>query len=730
MIIHQIIFLLLVSLSAWLFCSTIFKRFTAVKMKGIMPKVGNIPRGIWRVFKEVILQWRVIRDRPIVGIMHALVMWGFFVFSWITMKHLFVGFINPQDLTHIEHDWYDTFAAFWAAIAVIIAMVVLSARRFVIMPKSLGDKRSLTSGIVAILIVLLMMTHLFSWSNVTNNFVVVYVNWWLHTLALFGMLVVIPKSKHLHLLLAPLAIFFRSETTSKMRALDIENEDFGMIKFSDLLPKDVLDINACVECGRCTEVCPANIGGGTLNPKSIILNMQKGFLAGGNIIAGTDQEVSRHDAWVSENDLFQCLSCGACEQACPVGIEHVGGKILDLRRGLASEGRIDNEKVTKLYSVMEKAPHNPWGIGQDMRRKFVEKEKLPIFDGSQEWLFWLGCGLSYDPHGQKVAVAMREILDAGNISWGVFENETCCGEPARKTGNEGLYLELSQKLIEKFKQNKVKKIISCCPHCTTTLDNDYRQIPEYESLDIEVVHHSELIAKIIPDLNLEFDFGEITYHDPCYLARGRNVVSAPRMILETCGLDIKEMEHFGHDTFCCGAGGGQMFIADDKKIDSSSRINHLRFQEAQNTKVNAIAVACPYCPIMLQDAANHVERTDIKIWDIAEIVSARLKPRQKEAEKEDAVGSRQEEVVVRDGVRFYHHPNGGGLVAETAQVAPSVHVAPLAIVFGEAQLSENFQVTGRAQVGGSVVASDEIVFGGSVIVTEGEYRGKKIVYKK
>src|SRR3989338_3592824 len=240
MIIHQAVFLLLASLSAWLFCSTVFKRFTAVKIKGNMPKVGNIPRGIWRVFKEVILQSRVIKDRPLVGIMHAL-----------------VGFFSPQNLNQIEHGWYGAFAAFWA-ILVLTGILELSFRRFVLQPKYLG-KVSPTSALIAMFIVVLMTSYLFSWSEWTKNTTALYLNWWIHTLSLFGMLIVIPKSKHLHLILAPLAIMFRGDTTSKMRALDIENEDFGMIKFSDLLPKDILDINACVECGRCTEVCPANI---------------------------------------------------------------------------------------------------------------------------------------------------------------------------------------------------------------------------------------------------------------------------------------------------------------------------------------------------------------------------------------------------------------------------------------------------------------------------------------
>ena len=227
------------------------------------------------------------------------------------------------------------------------------------------------------------------------------------------MLFVIPHSKHLHLVLAPIAIFLRAETTSGVRALrDEDDNDFGMLRFGDLSAKDILDINTCVECGRCTDVCPANTIGGSLDPKEIILQMQRGLPAGGDVIAGTASQVSAGQSWIREEDLFQCLSCGACEQACPVGIEHVGAKILDLRRGLVSEGRTHDDKLSDLFTAMERTPHNPWRVGHDVRARLVEGEKFPLFDGSQQWLLWLGCGNSYDPHGQDVARAMKKILEA------------------------------------------------------------------------------------------------------------------------------------------------------------------------------------------------------------------------------------------------------------------------------------------------------------------------------
>jgi len=289
-----------------------------------------------------------------------------------------------------------------------------------------------------------------------------------------------------------------------------------------------------------------------------------------------------------------------------------------------SEGRVSNEKLVQLMTTMERAPHNPWGIAQDTRQKLVTAGAFPVFDGSQEWLFWLGCGLSFDPHGQAVAAAMKRILDAAGVSWGVLPRETCCGEPARRAGNEYLYSQLAEKLVETFSKQRVKNILCCDPHCTTMLDKDYRQIASYADLGIRVAHHSELIAGLLPKLRLQRSGGSVTYHDPCYLARGRGITHQPRQILGECGISIAEPQHHGANTFCCGAGGAQLFIADDRRSESTERVNQRRFAEIALTKASTIAVACPYCPIMLRDAAGRAKRDDIEILDLAEIVARRL----------------------------------------------------------------------------------------------------------
>jgi len=609
--------------SVWLFFKTVNRRLFSIFPKhGDLPH-DHIPKRLWRVFVEVILQYRVVRDRPVAGILHAAVVWGFLAFLWVSVQHFLLGIRGLAKATEAR-SWYGTFVAVWAC-AVLLAMIGLSFRRFVLRPKPLG-KLSVTSGIVAFLISALMVTYLLGWGVLPVGSTGWKVNWWTHTVAFLSLLDVIPLSKHLHLMLAPVTIFLRPETTSTLRPLREEGEDLGLIHFHDLGRKDVLDVNACVECGRCTDFCPANIVGGSLSPKEIILDLQKGLLGGGDVAAGTAAEKAQGKVFVAEEDLFQCLSCGACEYVCPVGIEHVGRKILDLRRGLVSEGRVSNEKVVQLFTTMERAPHNPWGIAQDTRNNLIQSKQFPIFDGRQRWLFWLGCGLSFDQHGQAVALAMKQILDAAGVSWGVLPRETCCGEPARRAGNEYLFLQLSEKLIEEFTDAQVKNIVSCCPHCTTMLDRDYRQLPAYAQLEVRVAHHTELITELLPRLSLEPSGLPATYHDPCYLARGRGITAAPRHILRSCGVALTETAHHGQDTRCCGAGGAQLFMADDQRDQAKKRVNELRFAELAQTQASTVAVACPYCPIMLRDAANLAQRDDLEILDVAEIVAKSLRP--------------------------------------------------------------------------------------------------------
>ncbi len=620
--ITRIVFLLLTAVSLAYFVRVLFHRFHGISVAKSKLRWDEPANRAVRVFAEVLFQTRVLRERPLPGLLHALVMWGFFAFAWVSLEHLWLG-ISGLDEARRDESWYGTFAAVWAA-AVLLGILGLAFRRFVLRPASLGQV-SASSGVVAGLIAALMVTYLVGWRGVTVGSPAWQINWWLHTLCFFGMFFAIPNSKHLHLVVAPVAIFFRSNTTSATRALrEDDDEDFGMLDFGDLSQKDILDLNSCVECGRCTDACPANVVGKSLDPKRVILQMQRGWLQGGEAVAGTVPEVESSRAWVSEQDLYQCLSCGGCEQACPVGIEHVGAKILDLRRGLVSAGRTHSDKLTDLFNTMERAPHNPLGLTHDIRQKFIEAESFPVFDGSQEWLFWLGCGNSYDPHGQDVARAMRKLLDSAGVSWGVLARETCCAEPARRAGNEYLFMELSEKVIDAFEGKKVKNIVTCDPHCTRMFDMDYRHNARFAGLGLQVLHHTELLVQRNFPLNKAATPEAVTFHDPCYLARGRGITRQPRQLLQIAGVQLVESQHHAERTFCCGAGGAQLYLADDRAEESGGRVNTRRFEELTATKATTIAVACPYCPTMLKDAAHAAGREDVQILDVAELLARGL----------------------------------------------------------------------------------------------------------
>lgn len=627
---EQAILLVLGAASAGYFCWSTARRLAPFGRAHGELSTDRPAERIGRLLSEVLLQSRVLRERPWAGLMHALVMWGFVAFAWVSLGHLTEGFTGLDDAVRAP-SWYDAFAGAWAGLA-LAGIIGLSIRRFVLRPAALGGF-SAGSAAVAVLIVVLMATYLAGWKGLEIGSSAWKANWWLHTLALFAMFWLIPNSKHLHLVLGPLAVFFRhGDTTSPMRPLrEEDDDDFGMLSFADLSRKDVLDVNACVECGRCTDVCPANVSGGSLNPKAVILQMQRGLLAAGEAaaesrIAGTAGQVASGEAWVSEEDLYQCYTCGACEQACPVGVEHVGAKILDLRRGLVSEGRTHHDKLPDLFAAMERSPHNAWGASRQTRDKLLADDAFPVFDGSQEWLLWVGCGCSYDPHGQDVARSLKRVFDAAGLSWGVLARETCCGEPARRAGNEYLYMELSEKVVEALSKSGAKKIVTADPHCCRMLDVDYRDNEAYATLGVGVFHHTEVLAELAQRMGLRHEDQQVTYHDPCYLARGRGVTKPPREALDLAGVEVTEMKRHGRDTFCCGAGGAQIFLADDKAAPEQRRVNHMRFEQALETGRSTVAVACPYCAIMLQDAAGQAGRADVQVVDVAELLASRLAP--------------------------------------------------------------------------------------------------------
>ena len=574
-------------------------------------RVQPVARRVWVFIWEVLLQGKVITQRPLPGLAHALVFWGFCVFALITLNHLAEGVrLGFLDRSGIFGPFYFGFAAVFA-IAVAIAIAGLGFRRFVIRPKWLGPL-SPESGVIALLIFLLMITYL---AGLIHGWEASHLAWWSHTLTLLIFLPLIPHTKHLHLALSPVTVFLERNQFSKIPPLS-GDEDFGLDTGKDLTKLVTLQAFTCVECGRCSEHCPATNTGKILNPKEIVLGL-RGYL--NTFGPGSEEPLVRDPAagvHISQEAIFQCTTCGSCEFQCPVGIQHLP-MIIGARRGAVNTGKWEDDYGTKLFLNLERNG-NALGFPSTERDKFVQRLDLPIFDGTQEYCLWLGCMGAYDPQGREIIAALVRVFRGLNVSFGVLRKEKCTGDPARRLGNDLAFGQLAESNLETLGQANVKRIISICPHCVRTIGTDWAEYGQAPPIE----HHSEFLARHLDRLPPGNDKGkddgeEIVYHDPCYLGRYRNVYDAPREVAARYG-KLTEAGRSRERSFCCGAGGGLAFLGEEK----GKRISVERAEQLTATGANVIAAACPFCNTMFRDALSSVSATPPKLVDIAQIAAA------------------------------------------------------------------------------------------------------------
>ena len=562
------------------------------------------PRIRWFV-REVALQAKVIEQRPLPGLAHAFVFWGFCVFSVVTLDHIASGFgvrlLSSESGFARSYFW---FAAVWA-VAVAVAIFGLFVRRFLVRPVWLG-KTSPESGVIALLIFILMATYLgglfLPEAGVAGRAV-----WWAHTLALFIFLPLIPRTKHLHLAISPLTVFLRRAGFSRIPPLE-GDEDFGLDTGKDLTRIDALQAFSCVECGRCTEHCPAHATGKILNPKEIVLGLREYLRETGP--GGDAPLVGPH---ISEEAIFQCTTCGACEFQCPVGIQHLP-IIVGLRRGAVNTGKWEDAYGVKLFLSLERSG-NSFGLAASERQKFIEKNALPYYDGTQEYCLWLGCMGSYDPRGREIVLALERVLRRVGVSFGVLRKEKCTGDPARRLGNDLAVSQVAEANIETLRAAGVGKMVSICPHCVRTIGQDWREF----GATFEIEHHSELLARLQSRLPAAQSGQTVVFHDPCYLGRYRGVYGAPREVIGRSSR-LVEAERSGEGSFCCGAGGGQMFLGEEK----GKRVSVERVEQLVATGAQVIGTACPFCQTMFRDALGSGPQPPPQLLDIAQIASASL----------------------------------------------------------------------------------------------------------
>lgn len=549
---------------------------------------------------DVIFQSKTIREKPIVGLAHTAVFWGFAAFGLYTAVEFLHG-LGIADLTGAR--WFELYglALVPFSLACLAGITLLAIRRVVVRPPALGQTLSIESVVIAFFIVTLMITFLLDF-RLTG--VPARVNWWTHALVILAFLVLIPDSKHFHLVVSPLTVYLKSPTLGNVRNLDFEQEEVGFETLGDLERKQVLDAFTCVECGRCLSNCPANATGKLLNPKALILTNEAALLAG------------RLDTKLADlydpNVLWQCTTCGACENQCPVGIEHLP-LIINARRGLVSNGEAP-EALGAVYNHLERRG-NIWGLGADQRQKFVQSANLEVFDPSRhEYLVWLGCAGAFEADFQKSLRSLFAILRARDVTFGVLAKERCTGDVAKRTGNEFQFQELAAANIDEFRAAGVKKILTGCPHCLRTIGVDYREF----GFEAEVVHSSVFVAELLHDTRLPVT-DRVTFHDPCYLGRYAGHTDEPRDLLAQVGASVVEPVRSGDNPFCCGAGGGLLF----EEHEEGKRISQERFEQLQATGAGTVVTACPFCAIMLKGAQASAN-APTEFVDLMTFVEAKL----------------------------------------------------------------------------------------------------------
>ena len=560
-----------------------------------------------RVFREVILHEKVIRERPFPGLMHALVFWGFLVFGIVTIDHFAIGFYKPLMSDSVHHAYSKIVIPF--AVFVIFGILSLTYRRFINRPKALG-KFSPTSGLVAVFIVVLMVTYIYGETDLSPF--VWKINWWIHSILILAFLFLIPRSKHLHLVLAPFNIFFQSfdQPDHTPVHIDLEGDeeelDAMLNDLTKLTKNQALDIFSCVECGRCTDVCPANRGGGILDPKYHFIMDLRDPLLEGKDVAVLDQ-INVEAGW-------ECTTCQACTEVCPVG-NHVEKSDEIRRLEVLVEGRVPQE-YQKLFTNLQETGNTEGASSSPFADSF------PVFTADKEYVLWLGCFARHglDPNFNKSVENFTKILDVAGVTYGVLAEEQCSGDPANRLGDKLTYTMLREHNMEQL--SETKKVVTLCPHCAVNLGKEYGK---YGSINYTVEHHTQVIGRLIDEGKIKVKMGEsgkVTYHDPCNLSRMLDIVDEPRTAIQAASSNFQEMEESGRNTLCCGAGGALWW-----KKETQGRTHLVRAEQVIESGADTVVTSCNFCYGMMKQGLGPLTpegRADVVVKDVADIVADNL----------------------------------------------------------------------------------------------------------
>ncbi|MBI1817567.1 MAG: (Fe-S)-binding protein [Deltaproteobacteria bacterium] len=676
---NTLMFTLVLAAFLGYFARTIYGRVMVLTKAAPAAMLDRIPERIQAVLVYVFGQKKFVTGEQPAGWMHFFIFWGFTILGVQVIQMFARGFVADFYLPLMSpallggpymllKDLMQLVVLFWIGVALYRWAISHPARLYGYAPSEnrLRGHSHWEAFLILSLIGLIMITgYLYDggrlvylagqpmtekerfWQPISRLVAVLLaplgnsgakfasdLGWWGHNLIILSFLNLLPLAKHFHVLTSFFNVFFKKlEPTGALSKQDLENATtFGTSYINQFTWKQILDMYSCTECGRCSSQCPATYSGKELAPRQLMLNLRDylyehqdevlkaqangdgGLTIGVNVVG---------ENLIHDQVLWDCTTCRACEEACPVLIEYVD-KIVDMRRHLVQEESRFPPELARTFKGLE-TQSNPWGIDAGTRGDWANGLDIPLLADKPdaEYLYYVGCAGSFDDRNKKTTIALSKILKQAGVDFAILGGEEPCnGETARRIGNEYLFQSMAQMAVETLNGHQVKKILTNCPHCFNTLKNEY---PQFGG-NFQVVHATEFVKQLIADGKIEFTVNgrqAVTYHDSCYLGRYNDIFEAPRDILGTIpGLELREMARNRRTGMCCGAGGGKMWFEEDP----DKRVNTRRVEQALETNPDVVAVACPYCMTMVDDGikGKGVEEK-VRALDVMELVANSMK---------------------------------------------------------------------------------------------------------
>jgi Fe-S oxidoreductase len=658
---EKIAFILFAGASLYFGFRGFFNVYKAIARGKPDPRFDNLSARIRRALGIVFTQRSLFKARPVVSVLHALIFYGFVFYFAVNLVDVIDGFV----LLHARGGAWNPFnlAADLLTAAILVGVIGLIVRRRLVRPGDFGyaanvplqaDARATIlrdSTIVSVFILAHVGSRLMfkatqlardgadAFQPVASFFAGTYAGvspalieganhifWWGALGAILIFIPYFPRSKHIHLFLAPVNLALKKGKPGVLQSMDFEKEEvFGAARLEEFTWPRLLDAYSCIMCNRCQDVCPATNTGKALSPAAILVNERLELnKISSEFAAGKASPRPLLDFALSEEAAWACTTCNACVEICPVGNEQML-HIIDVRRERVLAAAEFPTGLKNAFNHMERAG-NPWGIAADERMAWAKglPFAVPTVEekSDPEVLYWVGCAASFDPRAQKIARSMAELLHAAGLDWAVIgKSEKCTGDAARRTGNEYLFAQMAEENVAALNQVKPRIVVTTCPHCFHTISNEYPQFGGY----FTVKHHTQFIEELIGEGKLllaENGVGATTYHDPCYLGRHNGIFDAPRALIRSSGAQLTEPERNRSNSFCCGAGGGQFWKEEEK---GSERVSTNRYRELKQTGAKTIATGCPFCMRMItEETAKEDEGSAPEVLDIAEIVARSL----------------------------------------------------------------------------------------------------------